>query len=230
MKLLLALIKGDIRFQWKYGFYLVYLIFSILYIGLLYAFPESWRKTACALLIFTDPAAMGLFFMGAIVLYEKSEHVLDSIAVSIIRPIDYTLSKLFSLSIISLITALVIGLATGIIEGVGIIYYILGVFTGACLTSAIGLAVASNAPTLNSFIIRTIIPEIFLSVPAVYYLFSEGPAFLIVHPGVAVIDMLVNSNTAWLSLLSLLIWTIGAVWIALKKVEKALGELGGVKL
>jgi fluoroquinolone transport system permease protein len=230
MKLLLALIKGDIRFQWKYGFYLVYLIFSILYIGLLYAFPESWRKTAGVLLIFTDPAAMGLFFMGAIVLYEKSEHVLDSIAVSIIKPLDYTLSKLLSLSLISLITALVIGLSTGIIQGAGIIYYILGVFLGSCLTSAVGLAVAANAPTLNSFIIRTIIPEIVLSVPAVYYLFSEGPAFLIVHPGAAVIDMLINSNKAWISLLSLIIWTIGAVWIAVKKVEKAFVELGGVKL
>lgn len=67
-----ALLRGDIRFQYKYGFYFIYLLFSVLYIGLLYAFPEKWRGKAAILMIFSDPAAMGLFFMGAIVLFEKA--------------------------------------------------------------------------------------------------------------------------------------------------------------
>jgi len=70
-----ALLIGDIRFQFKYGFYFLYLIFTILYVGMLYALPAAWRERAAVLMIFTDPAAMGLYFMGAIVLFEKGERV-----------------------------------------------------------------------------------------------------------------------------------------------------------
>ena len=64
-----SLIIGDVRFQFKYGFYLLYLFFSVLYISLVYIFPVSWRERAAILMIFSDPAAMGLYFMGAIVLF-----------------------------------------------------------------------------------------------------------------------------------------------------------------
>ncbi|MFR1297115.1 MAG: hypothetical protein ACLSBH_17740 [Coprobacillus cateniformis] len=44
--------------------------------------PETWQETVASLMIYSDPAAMGLFFMGAIVLFEKSQRVLNSLAVS----------------------------------------------------------------------------------------------------------------------------------------------------
>jgi fluoroquinolone transport system permease protein len=52
-------------------------------------------------MIFSDPAAMGLYFMGAIVLFEKSERVLSAIAVSPVKPREYVLSKLCSIGIVS---------------------------------------------------------------------------------------------------------------------------------
>lgn len=57
---------GDIRFQWKYGFYAVYAIFTAVYLLALSVVPISARRVVAAVMIFTDPAAMGLFFMGAI--------------------------------------------------------------------------------------------------------------------------------------------------------------------
>ena len=41
---LLALLRGDVRFQFKYGFYLLYLFFALFYIGLLAALPQDWRQ------------------------------------------------------------------------------------------------------------------------------------------------------------------------------------------
>ena len=38
------LLRGDIRFQYKYGFYFLYLFFTLLYVSLLMAFPETWRE------------------------------------------------------------------------------------------------------------------------------------------------------------------------------------------
>ena len=110
------MILSDIRFQFRYGFYFIYLVFSLVYIGMLFAFPENWRQTAALLMIFTDPAAMGLFFMGAIVLFEKSERVLNSIAVSPVKPLEYVVSKLVSIGLIASLVACVIGFVAGVVE------------------------------------------------------------------------------------------------------------------
>jgi fluoroquinolone transport system permease protein len=143
---LVALLTGDIRFQFRYGFYFLYLVFAVLYIAVLYALPEVWRAKAAALMIFSDPAAMGLYFMGAIVLYEKSEHVLSSIAVAPVSTIAYVLSKLVSIALISTVTALVIGVAGGAENALLIIA---GVFPGSMLFSAVALMMAANIASLN---------------------------------------------------------------------------------
>jgi fluoroquinolone transport system permease protein len=67
-----ALVLGDMRFQYKYGFYFLYLFFILLYAGALFALPASWRRLTAVLMVFTDPAAIGLYFMGAIVLLKKA--------------------------------------------------------------------------------------------------------------------------------------------------------------
>ena len=67
-----SLILWDIRFQARYGFYFLYAVLTAIYVAVLSAVPEGGREKATAILIFSDPASMGLFFMGAIVLLEKS--------------------------------------------------------------------------------------------------------------------------------------------------------------
>ena len=90
---IIHLIKGDIVFQIKYGFYFLYVVFTVLYAFVLVILPETWQETVASLMIYSDPAAMGLFFMGAIVLFEKSQRVLNSLAVSPIHISEYILSK-----------------------------------------------------------------------------------------------------------------------------------------
>lgn len=61
----------DMRFQAKHGFYFLYVVLTVIYAVALLAVPESWKEKTAIILIFSDPASMGLFFMGAIVLLEK---------------------------------------------------------------------------------------------------------------------------------------------------------------
>lgn len=67
-----SLLIWDIRFQAKYGFYFLYAVLTVIYTIILLAVPESWQEKTAAILIFSDPASMGLFFMGAIILLEKT--------------------------------------------------------------------------------------------------------------------------------------------------------------
>ncbi|MDD4096364.1 MAG: ABC transporter permease [Oscillospiraceae bacterium] len=223
-----ALILGDIRFQFKYGFYFIYIVFSGFYIALLFAFPASWRATAGILMIYTDPAAMGLFFMGSIVLFEKSERVLDSLAVSPVRPWEYVASKLISIGLISVLVGLMIGGVSGVISDP--LAFIVGIFLLSCICSAIGLIVATKITTLNQFMLATVPAEILINVPAVIRIFAYDEPWLLFHPGVSMIELCTGGRTWIAATASLVLWTVLTGWLACLSVRKMMRSLGGIKL
>lgn len=104
------LILGEFRFLWKYGIIVLYGVFTIIYLCLLAAIPESARQTTSAILIFTDPAAMGLFFMGAVVLLEKSQRVESSLGVSPIKIREYIIAKISPIMAVGCVVAIILSL------------------------------------------------------------------------------------------------------------------------
>ncbi len=165
------LMFGDVRFQYKYGFYFTYGIFCILYVALLYVFPESWREKAAVIMIYSDPAAMGLFFMGAIVLLEKSQRVLNALAVSPVTVSEYINAKIGSLMLISLLTSFLIAIAAGLDNMVSLL-------ASTALTSAIftllGLIVATRIKSLNQYAVMSAPLEIVCFCPPIVYLFAPN--------------------------------------------------------
>lgn len=223
-----SLLHGDIRFQYKYGFYFLYIFFTIVYIGLLLAFPEGWREKAAILMIFSDPAAIGLYFMGAIVLFEKSERVLDSIAVSPTRTYEYMLSKLFSIGVISVIVGVTIGFFSNVVNIT--ISFILGIFLCSCLFSALGLIIATKSISMNGFIIATLPAELIINIPAIVWMFGWRPFWLLLHPGVSMMVLCESKKHALLPFIILLFWTVLASVIANRAVKGMFKKIGGIKL
>jgi fluoroquinolone transport system permease protein len=223
-----ALIIGDILLQYKYGFYYIYLFFTLFYIALISALPTAWRNPAATLLIFTDPAALGMFFMGALVLYEKGERALDSLAVSPVRPHEYVLSKIISLSIIATATASAIALYAGLATKPA--YFLFGVFFGSSLFSALGLIVAVQIKTLNEFIIYTTPLQLIINIPAFFYAFAKDSPWLLFHPGSSIIELLRSGSSSLPAVAILLTWTIAMYLFACRVVKKAFESLGGVKI
>jgi fluoroquinolone transport system permease protein len=223
-----ALLLGDIRFQIRYGFYFVYLVFTVLYVSLLSVFPASWREPAAVLMIFSDPAAMGLYFMGALILFEKSQRVLDSVAVSPVKPMEYVLAKLASLAVISAAVGFLIGVCGGAVGNP--FWFFFGVFLGSCLFSAVGLLIALHISTLNQFIVATIPVEIIINIPAIAWLFGWRPSLSVFHPGVCIMKLLSGGENVWPTVVILAAWTAPAVLLSGRAVGKSLRTLGGVKL
>ncbi len=222
-----ALLSGDLKFQFRYGFYFLYLIFVGFYLALLHAIPEGWREKTAVLMIFTDPAAMGLYFMGAIILLEKSERVLDSIAVSPATPAEYTASKLVSIALISTLAGLFIGVGGGASNPFLLIF---GVFLGSCLFSAAGMMIAANIASLNQFIVFTIPAEVLINLPAIAWLFGWRPGILLLHPGVCIVELCQNSPLALPAAPILLFWTLLAMFLTRRVMGKCLRSLGGVRI
>ncbi len=221
------LIKGDIEFQVRYGFYFVYAVFTIFYILLLFSLPEVAREKAATLLIYTDPAAMGLFFMGAIVLLEKSQRVLNSIAVSPVKASEYIISKVLSLGIIATLVGVIIALITGIgnITGVAV-----GTFLGSIVFSLFGLMVAAKISSLNQFMIATVPFELLCFIPPVALIFGYQNSLMLLHPGCIVIQIFEGSEVELYSLIILFGWIGIIYWFTYYIVKKMFQSVGGVKL
>ena len=179
-------------------------------------------------MIFTDPAAMGLFFMGAIVLFEKNERVLDSIAISPVTPAEYVVSKLVSIGLIATLAAAVIGVAAGVT--VRPLLFIVSVFLCSCLFSAMSLIAACKIKSLNQFLLAVVPFEILTVVPAMLWMFWLRGDVWLLHPGVSMLMLCSGHGSVPLALLSLLIWTVLLGFFAIKAVRRMLLSVGGITL
>lgn len=222
------LIRGDIHFQWKYGFYFIYFILTLLYVCVIASLSEYWKKDIAAIMIFSDPAAMGLFFMGAIVLLEKNQKVLNAMVVSPVKVSEYILSKTIALIAISTIIALILGLVSGS-------NHLLGIAVGTALTSAIftmlGIIAATRISNLNQFLIVIMPIEIICFVPPIVGLFVKLPDIFSFFPFIACMNLITGKS----SLLSFDVILVFATLIILYMVARHTVQhmwrtLGGVKL
>ena len=222
------LIRQDICFQYKYGFYMVYVILVILYLCILYALPEGIREIAVKIMILTDPAAMGLFFMGAIFMLEKSQRVLNSIAVSPVRTWEYIMSKAISIGLISIVVAAVLSFLSGVDNLIGIL---IGTLLGSVIFTMLGLLIALKTSTLNSFMVCTVPIEVIFFTPALLYLFGVRSPFLLLHPACSVMHLYLSLD-GWIGVCILIctIWILVILWITNQTLKKMMKQIGGMKI
>lgn len=227
---LLAVIKGDIRFQWKYGFYYIYILLVILYLGILSLLSGDVKEIVGHIMVYSDPAAMGMFFMGAIVLLEKSQRVLNSIAVSPVSPMEYILGKMCSIGFISLLVALILLNSIGI-ENLAMAVW--GIVSASFVFTLCGIIVGTKINSLTGYIVGTLPFEIIGFLPPIakrLELLNDN-AWILLHPGCAQMQLLEgNIENLAVSLTSSILWVIILLMIAKKCVEKMFRSVGGVKL
>lgn len=228
---LLKLIKGDLFFLARYGLFLVYAVFIVVYLIMLHYIPGETGTFVMKLLVFSDPAAMGLFFMGAVVLLEKSQRVNCSLAVSPVTVSEYIASKAAAFLIAGVAVGLIIAFGSGRSLNLA---GITGIAGGSLIFSMGGLFVASKTRSLNQFIIFSLPVEIFVSAPGFLAAFGKLSSSLwLMHPGVASMSLLFRELVTvqfLLSVLSLLAWAVIAFAVANKAVAKMFSDLGGGNL
>lgn len=223
----IALTKGDIRFQWKYGFYFIYLVLVILYSALLSFLPYNVKTIMCDILVYSDPAAMGMFFMGAIVLLEKSQRVLNSIALSPVTPQQYIAGKVCSIGFISLVVGLVLLLQ---VRQDHILVAAFGIIMSSVCYTLCGIIVGTNINSLTGYICGTILFEIIgFILPIAFRLgFAKENLLMLIHPGCAQMELIrgEGSNLA-LAVLSSVLWNAILFGLARRNVQKMFMRVGG---
>lgn len=223
----LNLLLWDMKFQARYGFYLLYSILTVFYVVLLLSLPGEWKENAAAILIYSDPAAMGLFFMGAMILLEKSQRVTSFFAVSPIRISEYVGAKVISLSMIALLVAAVLA---SVANHRLLLPVLWGTFLSSVLFTLSGMIIAAKITSLNRFILAAMPMEILVFVPAVLHLFDITPDFFEIYPGNVCMDLIRGRGFSITGLLFTMVLIAILFLIACRCVRKMWQTEGCVKL
>lgn len=213
------LLRGDVRQQYRYGFYWLYLFFTLFYVFALRVMPAEWQSTVSQLIILTDPVLIGFVFMGAIILFERSEHVVNALSVTPIKIWQYLFSKVFSLTLIALLSTEAILLLSGLHQT---IWTLLAVVLGSTLFTLIGVVLSSQVSSLNGFILWMVPTMIFAILPPVLYLCGLDGWWQLFQPGVAILRLMQGVApvaTLWLLVLVLLVWILPVAWLAGRSVR-----------
>lgn len=230
MKRLICALKGDIRYQWRYGFYFIYAFMSVLYVVIIRLLPESWRETALIVTLLSDPALLGFFFIGGILQLERGEGLLDALFLSPLRPHEYALSKALSLGLVAAAAGLLVALGSGL-PGVRYALLVPSMLIGSMCFTFIGISVSVNLKSTNAFLGIDGLWEILLLAPPLLLIFGINFALLEAFPGsitLRLIQSSVSSDTPFaLGAALLAAWTGTAFYLAHLRLTAALSRLGG---
>jgi fluoroquinolone transport system permease protein len=214
---LLHAVWADMRFQIKQGFYLVYVIITILYLIILSFLPKDVLSVTLPLVVFSDPSVLGLFFIGGIIMLEKVQGVLSVVVVSPLRTIEYILSKVVSLALLSVLAAFAI---TGFSKYENVSWLLL--FLSTILTSGIftlcGIMINAGCQTVNQYMIKTI-PYMLLFVLPCFSLIGFPYSWLFtIIPSVAALRLMLGAYTGicLYEALALIIYLIGMNYLFLR--------------
>lgn len=214
---LLHAVWADMRFQYKQGFYLVYVIITIMYLIILSFLPNEALSIALPLIVFSDPSVLGLFFIGGIILLEKVQGVLTVLVISPLRTVEYILSKVISLAFIAVLAAFAI---TGFSSYESVNWLL--VFLSTILTSGIftlsGIMINAGCQTVNQYMIRTI-PYMLLLVLPCFALIGFPYSWLFnVIPSVAALRLMLGAymGIPFYEALLLVVYLIGMNYLFLR--------------
>jgi fluoroquinolone transport system permease protein len=124
------------------------------------------------MLLFFDPAIIGIMFIGALVLFEKSENVLQALVITPMKTDDYLLSKITSLTILSVISAAIFIALLNIFGGIdfNILFLASGIILTSILLILLGFILVSRVNSLNEYLLAMIVAFLGLTFPPMLHL------------------------------------------------------------
>lgn len=225
-----VLVWHDMRLQFRYGIYPAYAFIVALYVAELLLLGAALPPWVPALIIFTDPAALGFFFLGALLMLEKSEGVRTALAASPVSAIDYLTGKMVTLVGLSLASCVV--LLPFIHRVANPILLLIAVMLTAIQYVGIGVPIALRFKTVNGYLIGSAGFLTPLIAPGLLALLDPFPPWLAIIPAVAQFRLLLLATAAASDTMAdiammLIVATaaaIGAVVFALHALRQELGK------
>jgi len=209
---MLKLLVYDINIQWRSGYWSVYGIMGILYIIILLNVPINIRDEAAVGIIFMDTSVLGLIFVGALVLFEKQQGVLQSMTVTPLKLNTYIFSKVISLTLLSTVVSTIIWIIPlWSLKGYG--YILSGVILSSVVFTIFGLGFSSGVNSFNQYLARIFVGSLIFSFPVFPYIIFPEMVWLIIFPTNAALDLFLQVSEGSFTIIQIIDIILLVIWI-----------------
>ena len=166
------MLKWEYTLLYRYKIIHISILSVFLYFLITQAIPEMNNTVFHSLLLFFDPAIIGIMFVGALVLFEKSENVLQALVITPMKTDDYLLSKITALTILSIISASIFVTLLYVFSNVdfNVIYLVLGIILTSVMLILVGFIFVSRLKSINEYLLAMIILFLGLTFPPMLHL------------------------------------------------------------
>ncbi len=226
MTQLKTMLKWDVILQSRYKIIHLSILSVVIYYISLVAIPSINTTEFKTLYLFFDPTLIGIMFIGALVLFEKSENTLQALTVTPMEPRTYFLSKIISLTILSVISGfLFLFLSHGI--HFQYFYMITGIVFTSIFLILFGFFLVARCRSINEYLGLMMIAFLLLFVPplfditgiyksVVFYLWPSQASFLLFNGVFGTVSL----NETIYALAYLIIWIVVCYCLAKKSFYK----------
>ena len=166
------MLKWEFTLLSRYKIIHISILSVILYFLTTQAIPDMNKPIFHTMLLFFDPALIGIMFIGALVLFEKSENVLQALVTTPMKVDDYLLSKITSLTILSIISASIFMILLNIFGGIdfNILFLALGIILTSVMLVVLGFILVSRVKSINEYLLAMGISFLGLLFPPMLHL------------------------------------------------------------
>lgn len=178
MNPLKSMLKWEFTLEYRYKLIHLAILSVVIYYLSLQIIPDINVAEFHTLFLFFDPVLIGIMFVGAMVLFEKTENTLQALTITPMQTSNYFLSKIISLTTLSVITGLIF-----VIPSYGINFNWLYFFSGIIFTSIflilLGFIMVSRCNSINEYLLMMMFSFLLLFIPPLFDLFGfyENPIF-----------------------------------------------------
>ena len=169
-------LKNMLRWEFtllsRYKIIHISILSVILYFLTTQAVPDMNKPIFHTMLLFFDQAIIGIMFIGALVLFEKSENVLQALVITPMKTDDYLLSKVTSLTILSIISAAIFVALLNIFSGIdfNISYLAISIILTSVMLILLGFILVSRVNSINEYLLAMAVAFLGLLFPPMLHL------------------------------------------------------------
>ncbi|MEX0757887.1 MAG: hypothetical protein WD204_08045, partial [Acidimicrobiia bacterium] len=163
-------------------------VVALIYVILLRLVPAPVGSVLLPYLVFSDPAALGFFFVGGTVLADRAQGVAAAVSTPPVEPWEVVVGRVGVLSAIGSAGGLALGLASGL--EVDWLTFAPAVMLTAVLYTCFGYAVAMRSDSVNAYFARATAWSIPLFTPLVAFALDPEQWVLSLWPTTASLVLL----------------------------------------
>ncbi|MBN1624122.1 MAG: hypothetical protein JXN10_05620 [Clostridia bacterium] len=168
MKRIINALKGDIRFQFRQGFYFIYLVLAMVYIAAIYQVSDKAAVILIPVLIYLDPAMVGFMFTGGLVMLERQQGITGYIGITPFGTLEYISAKVLSMVFLAVIISLLISVSSAKPFNGPVL--ISAVILTSMFNSLLGILASAKCRSMNDYFIRMIPYMMVIVVPAIGFI------------------------------------------------------------